>query len=46
MKIEETDGSTTDFTFTGIEENAAVNPSDFVFTLPPGISIVDGQSPI
>jgi outer membrane lipoprotein carrier protein len=46
MKIEETDGSTTDFTFTGIEENAPVNPADFLFTPPPGVSIVDGQSPI
>jgi outer membrane lipoprotein carrier protein len=46
MKIEETDGATTEFTFTQIEENVAVNPSDFVFTPPPGISIVDGQSPI
>ena len=46
MKIEEIDGATTGFTFTGIEENAPVAPSDFVFTLPTGISIVDGQSPI
>jgi outer membrane lipoprotein carrier protein len=46
MKIEETDGATTDFTFTQIEEDGAVNPSDFRFTPPPGISIVDGQSPI
>ena len=46
MKIEETDGATTDFTFTGIEEDAPVNPADFVFTPPSGVSIVDGQSPI
>ena len=46
MKIEEIDGSTTDFTFTQIEEDGAVSPSDFRFTPPPGISIVDGQSPI
>jgi outer membrane lipoprotein carrier protein len=46
MKIEETDGATTDFTFTSIEENAPANPTDFLFTPPPGISIVDGQSPI
>jgi outer membrane lipoprotein carrier protein len=46
MKIEETDGSLTDFTFTSIEENVPVQPSDFVFTPPPGISIVNGQSPI
>jgi outer membrane lipoprotein carrier protein len=46
MKIEETNGATTDFTFTNIEENAPVAPSDFVFTPPPGLSIVNAQSPI
>ena len=46
MKIEETDGAATEFIFTQIEENIAVNPSDFRFAPPPGISIVDGQSPI
>jgi outer membrane lipoprotein carrier protein len=46
MKIEETDGSLTGFTFTNIEENVAVPPSDFVFTPPPGLSIVNSQSPI
>jgi outer membrane lipoprotein carrier protein len=46
MKIEETDGSTTDFNFSQIQEDGPVSPSDFRFTPPPGISIVDGQSPI
>jgi len=46
MKIEETDGSTTDFTFSAIEVNVAIPSSDFVFTPPKGIPIVDGQSPI
>lgn len=46
MKIKETNGATTDFTFTDIEENAPVAPSDFVFTPPPGLSIVNAQSPI
>jgi len=46
MKIEETDGAVTEFTFTGIEENIPVKPSDFVFTPPPGIPTVDGASPI
>ena len=46
MKIEETDGSTTDFTFSGIEENVAIPASDFVFTPPKGIPVVDGQAPI
>jgi outer membrane lipoprotein carrier protein len=46
MKIEEVDGATTDFNFTGIEEDMPVNPSDFRFIPPAGVSIVDGQSPI
>src|ERR1039457_5013736 len=35
MKIEETDGAATEFIFTQIEENIAVNPSDFRFAPPP-----------
>jgi outer membrane lipoprotein carrier protein len=46
MKIEETDGSATDFTFSGIEENVALPVSDFVFTPPRGVPVVDGQAPI
>jgi len=46
MKIEEIDGSTTDFTFTQIDENSPVPTSDFTFTPPPGLPIVNAQSPI
>ena len=46
MKIEETDGSTTDFTFSGIDENVTIPASDFVFTPPKGIPVVDGQAPV
>ncbi|MDP9051623.1 MAG: outer membrane lipoprotein carrier protein LolA [Acidobacteriota bacterium] len=46
MKIEETDGALTDFTFTSIDENVPVPANDFVFTPPTGITIVNGQSPI
>jgi outer membrane lipoprotein carrier protein len=46
MKIEETDGALTEFTFTSIDENAPVPATDFVFVPPAGISIVNGQSPI
>jgi outer membrane lipoprotein carrier protein len=46
MKIEETDGSTTEFTFSAIEENVAIPASDFVFTPPKGIPVADGQAPI
>jgi outer membrane lipoprotein carrier protein len=46
MKLEETDGATTEFTFTGIEEDVPVKPSDFTFNPPPGVPIVDAQAPI
>jgi outer membrane lipoprotein carrier protein len=46
MKIEETDGSITDFTFTSIEENVPIAPSDFTFIPPPDLPIVDAQPPI
>jgi outer membrane lipoprotein carrier protein len=46
MKIEETDGATTDFTFTQIEEDHPIAATAFTFTPPPGVSIVDGQSPM
>ena len=46
MKIEETDGATTEFAFTQIEEDLPITPAAFTFTPPPGLSIVDGQSPM
>ena len=46
MKIEETDGATTDFAFTLIEENIPIPPAAFTFIPPPGLSIVDAQSPM
>jgi outer membrane lipoprotein carrier protein len=46
MKIEETDGATTDFIFSDIQENAPVPSSDFRFTPPAGVAVVNAQSPI
>jgi outer membrane lipoprotein carrier protein len=46
MKLEETDGATTEFTFTQIEEDIPLPPSDFTFTPPPGIPVVEAQPPI
>jgi outer membrane lipoprotein carrier protein len=46
MKLEETDGATTEFTFTNIEENVPVKASDFIFTPPPGVTTVDALPPI
>jgi outer membrane lipoprotein carrier protein len=46
MKLEETDGATTEFTFTQIEEDIPLPASDFTFTPPPGIPVVEAQPPI
>jgi outer membrane lipoprotein carrier protein len=46
MKLEETDGATTEFTFSGIEEDIPLPASDFIFTPPPGVPIVNAQPPI
>lgn len=46
MRLEELDGATTEFAFTQVEENVATRDSDFVFTPPKGISVVDALPPI
>lgn len=46
MRIEEVDGSVTEFAFSDLKENATVNESDFVFTPPAGVDIVNGLPPI
>jgi outer membrane lipoprotein carrier protein len=46
MMLEETDGATTEFTFTGTEEDIPLPPSEFIFTPPPGVPIVEAQPPI
>jgi outer membrane lipoprotein carrier protein len=46
MKLEEIDGAVTDFTFTGMVENVPVKDGDFVFTVPVGVTVVDGMKPI
>lgn len=46
MMIEETDGANTVFTFTDMEENIPLPASDFIFTPPSGIPIVNAQPPI
>jgi len=46
MKLEETDGATTEFIFTQIEEDIPLPASDFIFTPPPGVPIVNAQPPI
>lgn len=46
MRIQETDGSSTTFTFTDMRENVPTTASDFTFTPPPGVRLVDGSAPI
>jgi outer membrane lipoprotein carrier protein len=46
MKVEELDGSLTEFTFTNMHEDIPAPDSDFVFTPPPGVAVVDGLPPI
>ena len=46
MKIEETDGAVTTFTFTDIQEDLPIPASSFAFTPPPGLPIVNAESPI
>ncbi len=46
MRIEETDGSTTSFTFTDLRENIPTKDADFTFVPPPGVTVVNGTAPI
>ena len=46
MKIGETDGATTDFTFSDQQENVPVPSSTFSFTPPPFTTVVKGEPPI
>lgn len=46
MKIEEIEGAVTDFTFSDMRENVPIKDSEFVFTPPPGVTIVHGLPPI
>jgi len=46
IRLEESDGSITEFTFTGIRENVPATDRDFTFLAPAGVEIVDGMPPI
>lgn len=46
IEIQETDGAVTHFTFTGEQANAPVSASEFHFTPPQGIPVVDGMAPV
>ena len=46
IRVEETDGATTAFTFAGEEANVPAPDGDFVFRAPPGTNIIDGMPPV
>jgi len=46
MRIEEIDGATTEFAFTGMKENVATTATDFAFVAPKGVEVVKGAKPI
>jgi outer membrane lipoprotein carrier protein len=43
IRIEEIDGSTTEFVFRDIQENVPVKADLFHFTPPPGVEVIDGR---
>ncbi|HEU4637169.1 MAG TPA: outer membrane lipoprotein chaperone LolA [Edaphobacter sp.] len=46
MKLEELDGATTEFDFSGVQENVPTREADFVFSPPAGVSVVDALPPV
>jgi outer membrane lipoprotein carrier protein len=46
LRIEETDGAVTTFTFSEMHENVATDAAEFRFTPPPGVTVIDGAAPI
>ncbi len=46
LQIDEADGAITSFTLTDAHENVPTSDSDFRFTPPPGVTVVDSPAPI
>lgn len=46
LRIEETDGAITTFTFSDMHENVSANQTEFRFVPPPGVTVIDGAAPI
>jgi outer membrane lipoprotein carrier protein len=46
MRLEEVDGAVTEFAFSEMQENVPVKDSDFTFTPPAGVTVVQGLPPI
>jgi outer membrane lipoprotein carrier protein len=45
LKIQEIDGTTTEFDFYDMQENVPTTDSDFRFQVPAGVTVVDGMPP-
>lgn len=46
IKLEEIDGAVTAFSFSELQENVPAKDSDFLFSVPPGVAVVDGAPPV
>jgi outer membrane lipoprotein carrier protein len=46
MRVQEVDGSETTFIFSNMRENVPTTASDFIFTPPSGVTVVNGTSPL
>lgn len=46
LRIEETDGAITTFTFSEMHENVPVSDGDFRFIPPAGVVVIDGPNPV
>jgi outer membrane lipoprotein carrier protein len=46
LRIEETDGAITAFTFSDLQENVPASEAQFRFVPPAGVTVVDGAAPI
>ncbi len=46
MTIEETDGVTNQFTFSGEADNMPAADTAFQFVPPPGVHVVEGEPPV
>ena len=46
MKLEETDGAVTEFTFTDIVENIPIKAAEFIFAPPAAVTIVEAAPPL
>lgn len=46
LRIEETDGAITTFTFSDMHENVPVKDGDFRFIPPAGVVVIDGAAPV